>query len=362
MAEISQEQIDELKTRRKWLSALKIADKSEKDWRDQSAKIFERYRGTKAKKNSFNILYSNTDTLAPSVLNSQPKPDVRRRWNDADPLGKAVSEVMNRGLTFSIDDAGFMEALELNLYDYLLSGRAISRVRYVPQFQEMAGIEESPEYEQQESENYEELAWEQVVLEHVQYDDFRRGPGRSWCEVCWIAFKHRLDKEEIAERFGQEKADAMSFDDVEEDEKSTKRKDDDKLKSGTAEVWEIWDKDKKQVMFLSQHYAEGLLNVLEDPLKLQGFYPIPKPLYAFKDSTSLIPVPLFEPYRQQAEELDKISNRIVKLEGALKANGIYDATISELGNLMQADDNALIPAQNISMIIDRGGLDKAIWM
>jgi len=352
------------KIRRKWLTALQIADKAERDWRDQCARIVELYRGSKKKKNSFNILFSNTDTMAPAILNSTPKPDVRRRWNDDDPLGKAVSDVLNRSLAFCMDDGAFMETLTLNLYDYLLTGRAICRIRYIPSFNEYSEEQEPPEQEQQEpdAESYEELAWEQVTIEHVQYDDFRRGPGRSWSEVCWIAFKHRLSKDEIAERFGEDKADKMAYDEVDDSETGTRKQDDDKIKGGTAEIWEFWDKDDKKVYFIAKGYGEGLLSEMDDPLQLKGFFPIPAPIYAFQDSTNLIPVPLYQTYQNQAEELERISFRINRLVDALKVRGIYDSTISELSQLFTGDDNQLFPAENISIIMDRGGLDKAVWM
>lgn len=358
--EISKESLSELKQRAKWLKELKSADKAESDWREKCKAIYDKYRGDNNKKNSFNILFSNTDTLSPAVYNSKPNPDVRRRWSDDDPLGKAVSEVLTRALSFSIDTDDFEQTVELNVYDYLLSGRAVSRVRYVP------SITQSPEEtvldteEEMESEQFEEIEWEQVVLEHVQYDDYRRGPARSWGEVTWQGFRHRLDKEEIAERFGEDKADSISFDPLEDGEKTSKD-DKGKIQEGTTEIWEIWDKNKKQVVFVSEGYKDGLLKKVSDPLQLKGFWPTPKPLYAFIDPTSLIPVPLFALYEQQALELDRISARIIKLIAALKVRGIYDANIAELSQLFNGEENELYPAQNVSMIMDRGGLDNAIW-
>jgi hypothetical protein len=67
-------------------------------------------------------------------------------------------------------------------------------------------------------------------------------------------------------------------------------------------------------------------------------------------------------YKEQADELDKISGRITKIVTALKVRGVYDATIAELSQVMRGSDNDLIPAQNVSALMDRGGLDKAIWM
>ena len=45
---------------------------------------------------------------------------------------------------------------------------------------------------------------------------------------------------------------------------------------------------------------------------------------------------------------------------ALKVRGIYDATLTELSELMKAGDNELIAAANVTALLERGGLDKAI--
>ena len=269
-----------------------------------------------------------------------------------------------------MDTGVFNNVLSQNVYDYLLAGRSVCRVRYVPKFIDVqmggAGTDsEEPQHEQLESdsESYEELDWEQVVLEHTQYDDFRHGPGRAWAEVCWVAFRHALTKDEIEERFGEDKAAGMAFSEADEgDDDATTANNTGKLKTGTAEVWEIWDKDSKTVIFVSNDYGNGVLSKVDDPLQLQDFYPCPAPIYAVPNPTTLKPTPLYKEYSEQADELDRISRRINKITDALKVRGIYDSTIAELSQLMTGDDNQLFPVENYALIADKGGLDKAIWM
>jgi hypothetical protein len=80
------------------------------------------------------------------------------------------------------------------------------------------------------------------------------------------------------------------------------------------------------------------------------------------DSSTLVPLPLYSQYQEQAEELDRISTRINKIIDALKVRGIYDSTMSEVSELLKGNDNDLIPAQNAAAWLERGGLEKAIWM
>ena len=128
---------------RRWLLELRLADKREREWRKTAQGVLELYRGETVKKNSFNILWSNTETMLPAIYSTPPKPDVRRRYKDGDKLGKVVSEVVSRALEFSIDTYDFDSLARADVLDMLLVGRGISRVRYVPSMKQV-GLD--PEY------------------------------------------------------------------------------------------------------------------------------------------------------------------------------------------------------------------------
>lgn len=342
---------------RRWLMELELADKNEKAWRLQGKDILKRYRAEERKLNSFNILFSNTETLYSAVYTSPPKPDVRRRFKDnEDPIGKVASRMLERSLEFSIDTDDFATAIGYDVLDMLLPGRGVSRVRYVPKF---AKSEESPDAEIQEGDTDEELAWEQAIIDHVDWEDFRHGPGRTWKEVDWVGFRHRMTRDELREKFG-ELANKITMDDLNDDAIKGDAKLEDTFK--TAEVWEFWCKVKREVIFIAKSLKNQPLKTLEDPMRLVGFYPIPRPLKAIGDPNSTKPLALYEQYAEQARELDSISTRINKIIDAIKVRGIYDSTMSELSELLRGDDNELIPAQNVSAWIERGGIENAIWM
>jgi len=339
---------------KRWLLELKLADKRESDWRKKGERVWKRYRQHEAKRHSFNILWANTETLRPAVYNSLPSPDVRRRFKDADPLGKAASEVLSRALEYGLDTTDFDHNIKAAVLDMLLPGRGVCRVKYVPSISQVSNEESDEGYD-------ERLDWEQSPIEHVQWDDFRISSGKEWCEVCWIAFRHRLTRDELIEQFGEEIGRAINLDSTEDDVLKSERDEVIKDSFKTAEVWEIWDKDKKEVIFISNGYKNSPLKVVADPLNLVEFYPIPRPLYSIEDSASLVPLALFELYKEQADELDAVSKRINTLIKGLKMRGIYDATLVELSELMRGEDNDLIPAQNVTALLERGGLEKAIW-
>lgn len=353
---------------KRWNLELKLADKREDDWRKKATKVLNRYRQKDAKKNSFNILWANTETLRPALYNSVPNPDVRRRFKDGDKLGKAVSEVLQRCISYSCDTYDFDQGIKSDVLDMLLPGRAVSRIRYIPTLEQVGVTPETHEEGEEQHEpagealegDTEELTWEQVVVERVQWDDFRHGLGKDWNEVPWVGFRHKLTRDEMVEKFGEVGED-IPLDDPDDDDIRQEKDNSVADLFKTATIWEIWVKEDKQVLFICPSYKEAPAMEVDDPLNLVGFYPIPRPMYAVEDASSLVPTPLYELYKEQAEELDRISTRINKIIGGLKFRGIYDATITELSELMRGEDNDLIPSNGVTALIERGGLEKAIW-
>lgn len=338
----------------KWKNALSRADKEEKDWREDAASALKRYRGgeksgdVRKDASKHNILWSNVETFKPALYNTLPKPDIRRRFKDADPLGKFVAELLERAVSFTLEAYDFESTVQCILNDYLLPCRSIDRVRYIPDIQtDGAGQEVGINYQS-------------VECEHVEYDRFRRGPGRKWEDVQWVAFEHKLTRKELVEKFGEIGQEIPLDSDGRGNDKNEPDESDIYLR---ATVWEIWDKESKRVIYINTGYAKAPLKIEDAPLGLRGFFPIPRPLYRINTTgkDALIPVVEYELYRAQADELDAITERISRLVKALKFRGVYDATIAELSTLLQGGDNDFIPAQNVTHLLERGGLEKAIW-
>jgi hypothetical protein len=360
---------------RKWKRELGRADKREKDWRARAEKVIKQYRGEEKKKASFNILWPNTELLKNSLYNTLPKPDVRRRWGDADPLGKSASLVMERAITYSVEQYGFNDVMKASVLDLCLPGRAVARVRYVPSLAQVgtpAGENEAAEEKSHEAhETEEELEYECVHAEHVDWKDFKHGFGRNWQEVQWVAFRHLLGKDDVKAKFGEELANEIKYD-LDKDEDDAKRTKEEDAQAGSefarvAEFWEIWDKEGKRVFFFQEGHANGLIYPIdnptgEPPLDFKDFYPCARPMLIIEDSSSLAPLIHFEQYKQQADELNAISLRINKIIEACRVRGVYDSVLKEINQLKDAQDNELIPASNVAAILAQGGdLSKSIW-
>lgn len=346
---------------RRWKLEIKLADKRESEWRKKVTDIYKLYTPTTPAANSFNILWTNTETLRQSVYNSLPQPDARRRYQDEDPLGKAVGEVLTRALEFSQDTYDFDAVLQDDVLAMLLAGRALSRVRYIPDIRTSGAPDASEGAEASgDADVYEEIAWEQVICERVQHDEFRiLCAAKTWNDVTAIGFRHRFTRDDCIEKFGDEIGAKLTLDGADDEDVKNSGAAADLFK--TAEIWEVWDKDQKQVIWICKTYATPCKEQ-DDPLGLSGFFPIPRPLYAIQNDQTLVPACLYTQYEQQAKELNRISIRINKLVDALRLRGIYDATLSELSQLMKSGDNELSPSQNVTALLERGGLEKAIWM
>ena len=115
-----------------WLDAIEAASSEEKEFRDDGEDVIQIYRGEKDSETEFNIVYSNVETLLPAIYNSTPVPDVRRRFGDRDAIGKTIADMLERGLSYSLDSYDFDATMRSVIFDSALPGRGVARVRYSP--------------------------------------------------------------------------------------------------------------------------------------------------------------------------------------------------------------------------------------
>src|SRR5690606_26745487 len=100
-----------------------------------------------------------------------------------------------------------------------------------------------------------------------------------------------------------------------------------------GEVEEIWDAATRTVIWLGDG-VDVPLDMKEDYLHLRGFFPCPRPLYSTLTNDSLIPIPDYCQYQDQAVEIDNLTDRINILTKAIRVVGVYDATAENLANIL----------------------------
>lgn len=357
---------------RRWAAELDLAKDAFKDWHEQCKTNWDRYRARNKRQTSYNCLYANTAILFPEIYNTLPHPEISRRYDKEDQLGKCVSNVLSRAVLFNNETTNFDRQVRMDVLDLLICGRSVSRVRYIPDLVQVGDVAETKleanetnlEHEAQEGEAFEELRWESAPIEHVQWDEYLHGPGRTWDVVPWFAFRHKLTREQLVDRFGEEIGNQVPLDSsIAPDHKKKYQGEETFELFKTATVWEIWDKEERKVYWINLQFKAQPLKVEEDPYGFDNFFPVPEPIMAIVDSDIQRPVTLFEQYKDQADELDKISGRINRIVNAVKARAIYDPSLgTQVSELFRGEDNDLIPAgQDVRALYEIGGIDKAIW-
>lgn len=367
-----------------WLSLIERAQKTDgyRKWADRCAKIRKkfRYEGSSDTANrKYQILWSNFQTMAPAVYSKAPKPTVSRRWKDKDPVGRAAAQMLERAIAFQLDLNGWHDQFKAVRDDFLLYARGAVRLKYEPIFdtvrddegeldtQAMQGDAAETQEEQSEAKQPGEvLSFENVQIQFLQREDFVIAPARTWAEVPWVAFRAFMTRDELVERFGDEIGGAIPLDasptSTDSDQNGGQRDND--PADQKAIVWEIWHKPSRTVIWA----AKGAPNVLErsEPyLRLEGFFPAPKPAFGTLTNDELNPIPDYVYYQDQAEEIDDLTQRIGHLTDQLKIAGLYPSGASDVTSAIEriakpGVENVLIPIPNWAQFKEGGGSGGSI--
>ena len=357
-----------------WYQQLAAYDRSFKKWEGRADKIVKRYRDDNRTQNNpnarFNILYSNVQTITPAIFARLPRPDVSRRFRDNDPIGRVASTMLERALEFELEHySDYKTAMKSAVFDRLIGGRGTAWVRYEPHITARPGtpddgyevtdvVDEADEDKEAQDQNMiEEIEYECAPVDYVHWRDFCHGIGRTWEEVTWVGRKVYMNRNALVERFGEELGHQIPLDSKPETGRSYEKTTD---YPSQACIYEIWDKETEKVIWLSKSMGK-ILDEMDDPLELEGFFPCPKPLYSCLTTDNLEPIPDFTMYQDQARELDTLADRIDGLINALKVRGVYDASNSELQRLFsEGENNTLIPVKNWMAFAEKQGMKGAL--
>ena len=349
----------------KWLAELKLAKREDEKFIERGDRIIRRYRDDRKNFTTygkrFNILWSNVETLKPALYGKTPRAEVSRRWKDSDPVGRTASVIIERCLQYEIDKGDFDAAMKLAISDRLLPGRGTVWVRFeekeLAQPVDALPGEEGGEAQVMPNAPYK---YECTPVDYVFWKDVRYSPARCWDEVTWIARRVYMSQEDGIKRFGEDfKQVPLTHEPVglDEMEKMGVEGLDDMKK---AVVWEIWSKTTKQVFWVSEGYSKTL-DIKDDPLGLDSFWPCPKPLFATQTTETLVPIPDYSLYQDQAEEIDMLTNRIAKLVEAVKVVGVYDASQQSVQRMLsEGVDNQLISVDTWAAFAEKGGLKGVV--
>jgi hypothetical protein len=295
---------------------------------------------------------------------------------------ETAAAVMEKALEIVVADEASHEAVKAAVRDMLLPGRGICRVRWKPVLKQipvedpvMGGPLQHPGTGQPVMKDAK--IWETVDDEYVFWEDILIDPVRNHGDVEWIAFRHLFAEKALTEEFG----DSEKLKSYQKDGKLSellKWTEESAAKSPVgggqatrasgkldsvvrkAMVWEIWNRSTREVLWIIREGGGCALRVDPDVLGLEGFYPIPKPIYAVVTTETMIPKAFYDLYAHLAADLDDTSRRISDLTAKIKVRGGYNSANKDIANLLTADDGKLLPVDGVDLM--SGGLQNHIWL
>lgn len=325
-----------------WDTRIQKAEKYLSEAWSHGQKVYSRYQdkrdgtiGTDDRIKRANIFYANVNTLKESLFNSLPSADVSQlHKGDSDDVARVAGLIMQRGLDYEIqcsDD--FKGAVRAAILDRLVPGIGQVKIRF-----EMETDQQGAPL----------AGTEQIFVDQVYWEDFIYDPARNWASVKWIGFKLPMTRAEIVARWGKDAMESVQADKGDLTDLTPKQ-----ITENKYIVYEIWDKVKRQVHWVCK--GAPAFETKEDPYGLKDFFPCPQPLLANPTTTAFLPVTDYHIAQDQYNQLDVLYARISMIITAIKVAGLYDASSPEIGNMLQGQENKLIPVENWAMFIEKGG-------
>lgn len=348
----------------RWGTEIEAAEQELRKFHEDARRIVQRYldrRDAYGKDESrVNLFWSTMKVLLSMLYARPPKADVSRTFQDFDDdvarvAGTMLQRILNRG--FDADTSSWDAAVRQGIEDWLVVGLGQIWLRYEakieayevpPEVDPLTGDELVP------AQQAERIVDEDAPVDYIHWEDFYWSPARTWGEVRWVARRVYMPKDQLVARFGEAIARIVPL------ARSRPQAANDQSPQhdpwSKAEVFEIWCKENRKVYWYARG-AETILDVKDDPLQLDSFFPCPKPVAANVTSSNFMPRADYIFAQDQFKELDEINTRITWLTRAAKVAGVYDKSAEGIQRLFsQAAENQLIPVDNWAMFAEKGGI------
>lgn len=322
---------------KKWIGRVKKANEKWKPYHDKIKEIRDYYTN-KSVKNKQNIFWSSIETLKPFIYFKAPTPYVERKDKKENPVYDEACAILEKALVWDMERQDFDGVIKYARNDFLLSGLGLAYEQLEPKF---ATIDDG-------FGGTTEVLSELVVA--TKYFNPKRficdcSNVKVWEDVEWVAQKIKMTKREVIEQFGNEVANELIDPTMDRDEELEQK----------TEVYRIWDKKDRRIIYLSEKVTKRFLRVDEGLWDLEGFFPFPKPVFATLANNGVIPTPDYTEIKCLLDELDGVTMRMELTMKALKVSGAYDGSFPELANLLNKDVK-LIQVADFDKIKQAGGI------
>jgi hypothetical protein len=362
----------ELGASKKWMERFRRgALKCEKAFLDDDANAREGANDGKV-----NLFWSNVQVVLSAIYGRLPQAEVDRKFKDFDDdvsrvAGMILQRILNGDIAREHDDTA--AAMRDGVQDRFVVGLGQVWARYDVETEEydepvldpMTGQPAmDPATGKPQTQKAERIINEEAEVDYVYWDDFRYSPCRRWRDCRWVARRVYMSEARLKKRFKLTPAQLQMIPMT--TRTPDENPDDDVLKATPfkqAAVWEIWDKDDNTACW----FVEGCTFVLDtqpDPLELEDFFPCPQPVVATTLTKAFRPRADYAMAQDLYRSLDRINARIETLTDAIRAAGVYDKNAGSLKQLLSSNvENALVPTDNWSSFIEKGGMKGVMdWM
>lgn len=345
-------------------------NKASSDWREQGNKIVKLYldqHRTSASPRRFAMLWANVEVTKPAVYAKIPTMLCSRRYKDPAPIGRVAAELLERATNTTLDLYHVDEVFRLVRDDRLLAGRGQAWVRYEAAFDRPEG--KGNGYDSTGAQDYDKVVGEKACVDYVGWQDFGHNVAGTWADV-WLVWRivHKTYAE-VEERWDTKTAEKLTF--------SAQVDSDGQEGAGehTARIYELWDKRKKQTVWMAREVPDFLEPPDAPPLNFRNFFPCPEPCLATRTGKSLIPTPDYRYYQDQANEIDDLTDKIANMTEFLAVRAFVPAgpssegadavrmMIQSLQSQMTNNKSVFIPVESWAGFTERGGAGKLIeWL
>lgn len=320
-----------------WQKKISKSEEFYKPYQELIKEIRDYYRNDK-EKNKHSLFWSSIETLKPFLYFKQPRPYVARHEKNVNPVEATACKILEKALAWDLEQFDFDSAIKYVRDDFLLSGMGIAEEKYKPEFEQIADPENDGEF-------IDVKIAEKVITDYIDPIDFIADSEKVgiWEKANWVAVRIYMTKQQVIDAFGEEIKELI----VEPGETDYQAKD--------TTVYKIWDKEKSRIIWLSKEIKTRFLKVVDDALNINGFLPMPKPIYATQTNDNLIPVPDYSQIKPILKELDGVNARMRNIMQALKVTGAYDKSFPELANILQKDVT-MLGISDFSKLKENGGI------
>jgi hypothetical protein len=334
---------------------------------------------TRDQRGKVNLFWSNVQVILSAIYGRLPKAEVDRKFGDfTDDISRVAGIIMQRVLNGDMErehddtNAAMRDAVQ----DRFIVGMGQVWCRYEvetemvdqPVPNPLTGQPMvNPADGQPITTQTEQIINEEAPVDYVHWEDFLYSPCRRWREVRWVGRRVYMSEKQLMKRFkltpqqvGMIPMRGTALGDTDRSEGNSVLRNTPFKQAG---VWELWDKEGNYVCW----FVEGcsfILDEVDDPLQLDDFFPCPQPVVATTLTNAFRARSDYSMAIDLYRELDRINARIASITRAVKVAGVYDKTAGALKSLLTTSvENALVPADNWSAFVEKGGMKGVIdWM